>query len=166
MSTADGPLRITPKLEGAPPRLLLIQAPYYAEIVGGMRQGVARVVAEAGGTLETVDVAGAFELPAALRLALLAGARGVGHPWDGYILLGCVVRGETDHYDHICREACSGVMTIAAETGAAIGFGLLTVHDIAQAEARSRDDGHNKGAEAAQAALTQIALRRQWGIAA
>ncbi|WP_207538209.1 6,7-dimethyl-8-ribityllumazine synthase [Sabulicella rubraurantiaca] len=158
MSTADAPERALPKLEGAPPRILLIQAPYYAEVVEGMARGVQRVVGETGGTLDTVDVAGAFELPAALRLALT-------QRYDGYVLLGCVVRGETDHYDHICREACSGVMAITAETGAAVGFGLLTVHTLAQAEARSRDDRHNKGAEAAAACLMQVALRRQWGVA-
>ncbi|MCW8086632.1 6,7-dimethyl-8-ribityllumazine synthase [Sabulicella glaciei] len=158
MSTADAPERALPKLEGAPPRILLIQAPYYAEVVEGMARGVRRVVAELDGTLDTVDVAGAFELPAALRLAL-------SQPYDGFVLLGCVVRGETDHYDHICREACSGVMAITAETGAAVGFGLLTVHTLAQAEARSRDDRHNKGAEAASACLLQVALRRQWGVA-
>lgn len=158
MSTADAPERALPKLEGAPPRILLIQAPYYAEVVEGMARGVRRVVAEAGGTLDTADVAGAFELPAALRLAL-------SQRYDGYVLLGCVVRGETDHYDHICREACSGVMAITTETGAAVGFGLLTVHTLAQAEARSRDDRHNKGAEAASACLMQVALRRRWGVA-
>ncbi|MFL1463646.1 6,7-dimethyl-8-ribityllumazine synthase [Roseococcus sp. DSY-14] len=158
MSTADAPERALPTLEGAPPRILLIQAPYYAEVVGGMAAGVARVVAEAGGTLAKVDVAGAFELPAALRLSL-------SQPYDGVVLLGCVVKGETDHYDHICREACSGVMAITAETGAAVGFGLLTVHTLEQAEARSRDDRHNKGAEAAIACLMQVALRRTWGAA-
>ena len=158
MSTADAPERALPKLEGAPPRILLIQAPYYAEVVEGMARGVRRVVTELNGTLDTVDVAGAFELPAALRLALT-------QPYDGFVLLGCVVRGETDHYDHICREACSGVMAITAETGAAVGFGLLTVHTLAQAEARSREDRHNKGAEAASACLLQVALRRQWGVA-
>ena len=111
---------------------------------------------------EVMDVAGAFELPAALRMALSQGTT----RYDGFLILGCVVRGETDHYDHICREACAGVMSITAETGAAVGFGLLTVHDIAQAEARSRDDGHNKGAEAAQAALMQVALHRRWSGAA
>lgn len=158
MSTADAPERALPRLEGAPPRILLIQAPYYAEVVGGMAKAAARVVAEAGGTLEVADVAGAFELPAALRLALR-------QPHDGFVLLGCVVKGETDHYDHICREACAGVMAITAETGAAVGFGLLTVHTLAQAEARSRDDRHNKGAEAAIACLMQVALRRRWGAA-
>ena len=163
MSTIDGPKRDTVQVPGPPVRILLIQAPYYDEIVGGMRQGVERVVAEAGGLLEVVDVAGAFELPAALRMALDADDEET--RWDGFVLLGCVVRGETDHYDHICREACSGVMNISTETGAAIGFGLLTVHTIEQAIARSRQDSHNKGAEAAQAALMQVALRRRWGLA-
>jgi len=166
VSTVDGPKRDTVRIEGPAPRILLIQAPYYEEIVGGMRRGVERVVAEAGGELEIVDVAGAFELPAALRMALDA----MDHPeepphWDGFVLLGCVVKGETDHYDHICREACSGVMSIAVGEGAAIGFGLLTVHTIQQAIERSSDDGHNKGAEAAQAALLQVGLRRKWGLA-
>jgi 6,7-dimethyl-8-ribityllumazine synthase len=163
MSTIDGPKRDTVQVPGPPVRILLIQAPYYDEIVGGMRQGVERVVAETGGLLDVVDVAGAFELPATLRMALDADDEEA--RWDGFVLLGCVVRGETDHYDHICREACSGVMNISTETGAAIGFGLLTVHTIEQAIARSRQDAHNKGAEAAQAALMQVALRRRWGLA-
>lgn len=166
MSTIDGPKRDTVRLDGPAPRILLIQAPYYEDIVGGMRKGVERVVAEAGGELEVVDVAGAFELPAALRMALDA----MEHPeeppfWDGFVLLGCVVKGDTDHYDHICREACSGVMSVSVGTGAAIGFGLLTVHTLQQAIERSSDDGHNKGAEAAQAALLQVGLRRKWGMA-
>lgn len=164
MSTADAPARETIRLEGPAPRLLLIQAPYYAEIVGGMRAGVERVAAEAGATLEVVDVAGAYELPATLRMALNAPPNPAPR-WDAYVLLGCVIRGETDHYDHICREAMSGVMQISAETGAAIGCGLLTVHTEDQAIARSRDDHHNKGAEAAQAALMQLGLRRRWGLA-
>jgi len=162
MSTVDGPKRDTVQVPGAPARILLIQAPYYDEIVGGMRQGVERVVAQAGGLLEVVDVAGAFELPATLRMALDADDEEA--RWDGFVLLGCVVRGETDHYDHICREACAGVMNISVDSGAAIGFGLLTVHTIEQAIERSRQDGHNKGAEAAQAALMQVALRRRWGL--
>lgn len=162
MSTIDGPKRDTVQVPGAPARILLIQAPYYNEIVGGMRKGVERVVAEAGALLDVVDVAGAFELPGTLRMALDADDE---EPrWDGYVLLGCVVRGDTDHYDHICREACSGVMNLSTETGAAIGFGLLTVHTIEQAVERSRDDAHNKGAEAAQAALMQVVLRRRWGL--
>lgn len=158
MSTKDAPTRAATPIPGQPPRLLVIQAPYYADVVGGMLAGARRSVEATGGTLEVVDVAGAFELPAALRMALAA-RRG----WDGFILLGCVVKGETDHYDFICDAVCQGVMAISAETGASIGFGLLTVATLDQAIARSRDDGMNKGVEAAHAALTQVALARHWG---
>lgn len=161
MSTIDAVSRETPSVPGAPPRLLVIQAPYYEQVVGGMRRGAERVFAEAGASAEVVDVAGAFELPAALRMALLSQT---GSRFDGYLILGCVVRGETDHYDHICRETCRGVMDLATETGAAIGFGLLTVDTLPQAVARSGEDRMNKGAEAAQALLGQVALRRRWNL--
>lgn len=157
MSTKDAPICAATAPEGKAAHLLVIQAPYYAEVVGGMLAGAARVLAEIGATHEVVDVAGAFELPAALRMAMFADA-----DWDGFLLLGCVVQGETDHYDFICDAVCQGVMGIAAETGAALGFGLLTVANLDQAIARSRNDGHNKGAEAAHAALGQIALARRW----
>jgi 6,7-dimethyl-8-ribityllumazine synthase len=159
VSTIDAVSRESPAVPGPPPRLLVIQAPYYEQVVGGMRRGAERVFAEAGASAEVVDVAGAFELPAALRMALLRpGARET----DGFLVLGCVVRGETDHYDFICDAVCHGVMAIGAETGAAIGFGLLTVDTLQQAVARSGEDKHNKGAEAAQALLGQVALRRRW----
>lgn len=163
MSTIDAVGRATPAVSGAPPRVLVIQAPYYEQVVGGMRRGAERVFAEVGARADVANVAGAFELPAALRMALLRpGARNT----DGFLILGCVVRGETDHYDHICREACRGVMDIAAATGVPIGFGLLTVDTLPQAVARSGEDGMNKGAEAAQALLGQIALRRRWNVPA
>ena len=161
MSTIDAVSREAPAVPGAPPRLLVIQAPYYEQVVAGMRRGAERVFAEAGAGAEVVDVAGAFELPAALRMALLSQA---GSRFDGYLILGCVVRGETDHYDHICRETCRGVMDVSVETGAAVGFGLLTVDTLPQAVARSGEDKMNKGAEAAQALLGQVALRRRWNL--
>ena len=161
MSTIDAPDRGAASLPGPAPRLLVIQAPYYGQVVGGMRAGAERVLAEAGAAeVEVADVAGAYELPAALRMAL----RRPGAPIDGFLLLGCVVRGETDHYTFICDAVCQGVMAISAETGAAIGFGLLTVDTLAQAEARAADDRHNKGAEAAHALIGQVALRRRWGL--
>lgn len=162
MSTKDAPERgAAASIEGGPARLLLIQAPYYEQVVGGMRQGAERVCAEAGATLDVADVAGAFELPAALRMALSAPTV----RWDGFLLLGCVVRGETDHYTFICDAVCQAIAAITAETGAAVGFGLLTVDTLDQALARSADDRHNKGAEAAHAMLGQVALRRRWGLA-
>ncbi|MBK1660024.1 6,7-dimethyl-8-ribityllumazine synthase [Paracraurococcus ruber] len=160
MSTIDAPERAAKPLEGPAPRLLVIQAPYYEQVVGGMRRGAERVFAEVGAFHQTVDVAGGFELPAALRMALTQ----TREAYDGYLLLGCVVRGETDHYTFICDAICHGVMRISDETGAAIGFGLLTVDTLQQAIARAADDRHNKGAEAAHALLAQVALRRRWGL--
>jgi 6,7-dimethyl-8-ribityllumazine synthase len=156
MSTQDSPERAAARLEGPPARVLAIQAPYYADVVGGMLAGAAKVLRDVDAVLDVVDVAGAYELPAALRMAVRRGG------WDGFLLLGCVVRGETDHYSFICDAVCHGVMDISAETGVPLGFGLLTVDQLDQAVARSRDDRMNKGAEAAHALIGQIALARRW----
>ncbi len=158
MSTADAPLPAAPQVPGPPPRLLLVRAPYYREVVDGMTRGAARILGAAGATHESLDVAGAFELAQAIRIVLRGAEK-----FDGFVALGCIVRGETDHYDHICRESMAGLMHVALQYGIALGTGLLTVHDIGQATARSRDDGHNKGAEAAAAALTQITVMRGLG---
>jgi 6,7-dimethyl-8-ribityllumazine synthase len=156
VSTKDSPERAKAALDGPAPRVLVIQAPYYADVVGGMLRGARAVLDEVGASVDVADVAGAYELPAALRMALRRGA------WDGFLLLGCVVRGETDHYTFICDAVCQGVMALSVETGAPLGFGLLTVDTIEQAIARSRDDRMNKGAEAAHALVQQIALARRF----
>ncbi|MBM3587930.1 MAG: 6,7-dimethyl-8-ribityllumazine synthase [Alphaproteobacteria bacterium] len=160
MSTVDSPARGRAYLAGDAPRILVIQAPYYRKVVEGMRLGAMAVFQDLQAEVETVDVAGGFELPAALRMAMKARRR-----WDGYLLLGCVVKGETDHYSFICDAVCKGVMDLTVENGAPIGFGLLTVDSLAQAEARSRADRMNKGIEAAHALVAQIALARGWGLA-
>ncbi|MFT8244439.1 6,7-dimethyl-8-ribityllumazine synthase [Roseomonas sp. BN140053] len=160
MSTQDAPERSAVRLDGPAPKLLLIQSPYYEAVVTGMREGAQAVLDAAGATLDVVDVAGGFELPAALRMALRRGG------YDGFLILGCVVKGETDHYQFICQAICQGIMDISAETGAPIGFGLLTVATMQQAVERSRPDRHNKGAEAAHALLGQVALARKWEVAA
>jgi 6,7-dimethyl-8-ribityllumazine synthase len=146
------------------PHVLIVEAPYYAEIAAGMLRGATRVLDAAGATHEVVQVAGAFELPGAVRLALKAMARTGGPRWDGFIALGCVVRGETDHYEHICTQAARGIMDLTVQFAVPVAFGVLTVHDEAQAEARARDDEMNKGAEAAKAVLAQVALARRWGV--
>ncbi len=148
----------------AAPHVLIVEAPYYAEIAAGLLRGAVRALDQAGATHEVVQVAGAFELPGAVRLALKAMARTGGPRWDGFIALGCVVRGETDHYDHICTQAARGIMDLTVQFGVPVAFGVLTVHDEAQAEARARDDEMNKGAEAAKAVLAQIALARRWSV--
>jgi 6,7-dimethyl-8-ribityllumazine synthase len=158
VSTQDAPLPAAPLVPGAPPHLLLVRAPYYRTVVEGMSAGALRILAGAGATHEVLDVAGAFELPQAIRIAL-RGPR----VFDGFVALGCIVRGGTDHYDYICRETMAWLMQVALQFGVALGSGVLTVHSIEQAVARSGADGHNKGAEAAAAALLQIAAARHLG---
>lgn len=161
MSTADRPEVAPPPVTGPAPHLLVVRAPYYREVVDALSRGAERILGAAGARFETLDVAGAFELPQAIRLALRGPAR-----HDGFIALGCVVRGETDHYDHICRETMGGLMRVALQFGLALGTGLLTVDRLEQALARARPVGPNKGAEAARAALMQIAADRQFRPAA
>ena len=160
MSTADAALPAAPKVDGAPPRVLIIRAPYYQEVVDGLLTGAARILTEAGATHDVLDIAGAYELPQAIRLAV----RGTQN-FDAYVALGCIVRGETDHYDFICAASMNGLMDVALQFGLCMGVGLLTCDNIEQAMARSGQDGHNKGAEAAAAALLQLNAARRLGAA-
>lgn len=158
MSTADAKLPAAPRIEGPPPHLLVVRAPYYKQVVDGLTRGAEAMLRDAGATFDNLDVAGAFELPQAIRIAVRGNIR-----FDGFVALGCIVRGETDHYEHICRETMAGLMTVALQFGLALGTGLLTVDTIEQALARSGVDGHNKGAEAAAAALLQVGAQRRFG---
>jgi 6,7-dimethyl-8-ribityllumazine synthase len=158
MSTADAELPSAPVVPGPPPRLLVVRAPYYRDVVDGLLEGCSRILKQAGASFETIDVAGAFELPQAIRIALRGREK-----FDGFVALGCIVKGETDHYDFICQATMAGMMDVALQFGLATGTGLLTVDTIDQAIERSRLDGHNKGAEAAAAALLQIVAARRLG---
>ena len=157
MSTRDRDLQGAVRIEGAPPSILIVRAPYYRDIVGRLTEGARRVLARADATVEGIDVAGAFELPQAIRMVLRGPTR-----YDGFVALGCVVRGETSHYDHICDATMHGLMQVALTYGIALGTGLLTVETIGQAEARAQPEGGaNKGEEAAIACLGQVALARE-----
>ncbi len=158
MSTIDAPLPAAPKLEGPAPNILIVRAPYYTQVVDGLRDGAARILGEAGATFDVLDVAGALELAATVRLAVRGSRR-----YDGFVTLGCVVKGDTDHYEYVCGEAMAGLTQVALQFGLCLGNGLLTVHSVQQAIDRSGADGHNKGAEAAAAALMQIRAARWLG---
>jgi 6,7-dimethyl-8-ribityllumazine synthase len=160
MSTEDAPLPSAPRVEGPSPHLLMVRAPYYRAVVEGLTDGATRILREAGATFEVLDIAGAFELPQAIRIALRGSKK-----FDGFLALGCIIRGETDHYEFICRATMEGLMGVALQFGIALGTGLLTCDTLAQAEARSGADGFNKGAEAAAAALLQINAARRLGAA-
>lgn len=158
MSTADAVPPATIEVPGEPPHLLIVRAPYYRAVVDGLTDGARDMLNKSGARHEILEVAGAYELAQGIRIALAGRTR-----FDGFMALGCVVRGETDHYDFICAAAMQGLMEVALRHAIALGVGLLTVDTIAQAQARAGADGPNKGAEAATACLLQVANLRRLG---
>jgi 6,7-dimethyl-8-ribityllumazine synthase len=142
------------KVPGA--RLLLVIAPYYRDIAEQLQRGAEAAAGEAGATLDRVFVPGAFEIPGAIALAART------KTYDGFVALGCVVRGETGHYDFVCGESARGLMELSIRRRLAIGYGILTVDTIAQAEERADTARGDKGGEAARAALAMVALKRRF----
>lgn len=141
-------------------RLLIVVAPYYKDIADNQIAGVHAIAAACGAagaevTVDMVEVPGALEVPTAIAMAERQ-AR-----YDGYVALGCVIRGETTHYDTVCNDSSRGI-TLLGLQGACIGNGILTVENRAQAEVRADPEGQNKGGGAAAAALHLIALSRKW----
>ncbi|HYZ40136.1 MAG TPA: 6,7-dimethyl-8-ribityllumazine synthase [Stellaceae bacterium] len=139
-----------------PPHILLVEAPYYAHIADHLRRGAEGALAAAGATHEIISVPGAFEIPAAIAMVARATRR-----FEGFVALGCVIRGETTHYDHICAESARGLQDLAVREGLAIGYGILTVEDEAQALARASAESRDKGGEAVRACLALVDLKRR-----
>lgn len=139
----------------APVKLLIVVAPYYKDITDQLVAGAQAVAAACGATAEVIEVPGALEVPSAIALAERMAK------FDGYVALGCVIRGETTHYDTVCNDS-SRAITMLGLQGAAIGNGILTVENRKQAEVRAEALGQNKGGGAAAAALHLIALSRKW----
>ena len=140
---------------GQPARVLIVIAPYYRDIADGLIAGAEAALADAGVASEVVEVPGALEVPTAIRLASRTGS------YDGFVALGCVIRGETTHYDTVCTDSSRGLMLLGLE-GVCIGNGILTVENHAQATVRADPAGQNKGGGAADAALHLIALARRF----
>lgn len=139
-----------------PSKVLLVTAPYYRDIAGNLLVGACSEVEAVGATWETVEVPGALEIPTAIGIAERMSK------FDGYVALGCVIRGETSHYDTVCNDSSRG-LTLLGLQGLCIGNGILTVETRAQAEVRADPGGQNKGGAAAAASLHLIALSRKWG---
>ncbi len=141
------------------PHVLLVEAPYYSHIAALMREGAEQALGAAGATFEVVQVPGAFEIPGAIGMAAESG------DFDGFVALGCVIRGETTHYDHICEETAHWLQVLAVDEGLPIGYGILTCENEAQALARATpgDNGRDKGGEAVRACLAMIGIKRRFG---
>lgn len=138
----------------AEPKLLIVAATFYREIADALIDGATKRLEEAGVRFDMVEVPGAFEIPAAIGFAL--------DRYQGFVALGCVIRGETSHYDHVCGESARGLQDLAIQRGAAIGYGILTVENRDQAWARARSDDGGKGYAAADACLAMIALKQRF----
>ena len=146
------------------PHVLIVEARFYEKVADELAKGAIAALAAAGATYERLEVPGAFELPAAIRMNIKAMELGNGcRYYDGYIALGCVIRGETSHYDHVCGECARGLMDLSLEFSLAIGFGVLTVENQEQAWARASIDQLDKGRAVANAALRMIEVKREFG---
>ncbi len=136
--------------------ILIVTSPYYPEITDELLKGARATCDASGATYEEITVPGAFEIPPAIRFALSS------RKYDGYIALGCVIRGETTHYDYICAESARGLMELALTHNAAIGYGILTVETMQQANVRANVNQGNKGKDAAEACLKLIELKKHY----
>jgi 6,7-dimethyl-8-ribityllumazine synthase len=142
-------------------KILIVEARFYANISDELAKGAIAVLDRASVSYDRHWVPGVFEVPAACRFALRSMEEGIANlSYSGFIALGCVIRGETDHYDHICREASRALMDLAVDHSVALGFGILTCENYDQAWVRASVDQKNKGADAAEACLRMIELRR------
>lgn len=137
-------------------RVLIATSRYYEKISLELEAGAHEVFEAAGAMVETIEVPGAFEVPGVIAMAADSAK------YDGFVALGCVIRGETTHYDYVCGESARGLMRLATERRLAIGYGILTVENEAQAWVRADRKQKNKGRDAAEACLTMLALRKKF----
>ncbi|CUH65537.1 6,7-dimethyl-8-ribityllumazine synthase 1 [Thalassovita gelatinovora] len=139
-----------------PVKMLIVVAPYYKDIADNMVAGAKAEIEACGGSWDLVEVPGALEVPTAIGIAERMSN------FDGYVALGCVIRGETTHYDTVCNDSSRALQMLGLQ-GLCIGNGILTVENRKQAEVRADPSDQNKGGGAAAAALHLIALGRKWG---
>ncbi len=156
-----GPRRAASTDEGALKgvRLLVVEARYYEGIADELLAGAKRALAVARADHDVVTVPGALEIPQAIVIALDAATKRKA-PYDGVVALGCVIRGETSHYDIVAGESARALMDIGVKRAIPVGNGILTVDKEEQAWVRARADGEDKGAAAANAALALVRLKR------
>lgn len=138
-----------------PVKVLIVVSPYYSDIADGLLSGAKAALEDAGAAYEVVEMPGALEIPTAIGISDRRSN------FDGYVALGCVIRGETTHYETVCNDSSRALQLLGLQ-GLCIGNGILTVENKAQAEVRADPKGQNKGGGAAEAALHLIALARKW----
>lgn len=138
--------------------MLIVESRFYDAISDELLRGATRVLDKAGARYDRITVPGTLEIPAAIAIAIDA-ARRRRAPYDGVVALGCVIRGETHHFDIVANESARALMDLAVRERLAVGNGILTVNNETQANARARIEGDDKGGAAARTALTMVALK-------
>ena len=138
---------------------LIVEARFYPDIADAQLAGAKSALSAAGASYEHISVPGALEIPVAIAMATASQQH-----FDGYVALGCVVRGETTHYETVCSESARGLMDLAIAKNLAIGNGILTVEDESQAWERADAAQKDKGGDAARAAVSLSMLRQRFGI--
>jgi 6,7-dimethyl-8-ribityllumazine synthase len=166
MARTPRPSQPLPTGAGAGTRVLIIESPYYDKIAAELAAGAIAELEAAGASYERVVVPGALEIPLALAQAVKAGLIGsdeINARFDGCVALGCVIRGETSHYDTVCNNANHWLMQLAIEHAIPLGNAILTVDTEAQAMERAKGGRQGKGADAVRACLALIAIERVYG---
>lgn len=142
--------------------LLIIEARFHDDLADALLDGATSALDDAGATYDVVTVPGSLEIPAVISFAL-DGAESGGTEYDGYVALGTIIRGDTYHFDIVANESSRALMDLSVDESVAIGNGILTTENDAQAWMRARKTEGDKGGFAARAALTMIALRERFG---
>jgi 6,7-dimethyl-8-ribityllumazine synthase len=142
--------------------VLIVEARFYSHIADSLLDGATAALDAAGASFERITVPGALEIPPAIAFAAKAG-EGAGKSFDGFVALGCVIRGETYHFEIVAGESARGLMDLGIHHNLCIGNGILTVENEAQAMARAPRDSGDKGGDAARACLALIELRQKVG---
>ena len=143
-------------------RILIVEARFYDDIADALLAGASKVLKEADTEFDCVTVPGSLEIPAAIAIAVDA-AKGRRRPYDGVVALGCVIRGDTIHFDIVAHQSARGLMDLAVTRQLPIGNGIITVDNEAQAWLRARPEEQDKGGDAARAALAMVGLKQQVG---
>ena len=147
-----------PRAEGG--RFLIVEAPFYHAISAALLEGAERAFRAAGAAYEIVTVPGSLEIPAGMAIALDA-AKASGRPFDGAVALGCVIRGETFHFEIVAGESARALMDMSVRRKLPLGNGILTADTIEQAEERADPARGDKGGDAARAAISLALLQRR-----
>jgi 6,7-dimethyl-8-ribityllumazine synthase len=158
-TSQHGKAFIRPKAKA---HLLIVEARFHDDLADALLEGATGALDEAGATYDVVTVPGSLEIPAVICFALDGAAEGGTH-YDGFVALGTVIRGDTYHFDIVANESSRALMDLSVQEAIAIGNGILTTENEAQAWARARKTEGDKGGFAARAALTMIALKEKFG---